>query len=404
MQKRQSGPPLMLALLGLILMVVWSIVAVNTAYHYLQGMRLGSATFFVYFLGLGLALFIANQYLWMFFAAGTGYLAGEWVYYHAPANLTWMAWFIGLGVGVLSIAAWGAYKSMPPGWPKMFLFEADEPVTPSKRKGNDTVVQKKTVSNNQEIVRKEGGAFDGLVGVEHAIEAIRDALELPIRYPDKVKKYGIKPGRGVLLYGPPGTGKTSLAKAAAKYFNCDFQVVNASELLRPYVGQAEMALKQVFARARENAPAIIFFDEIDAIGQRRDGQNLNRASDILLNQLLAEMDGFRENDGVFIMAATNRPDILDEALLRPGRFDQAIEVPLPNREARKKLFQVYLKGKPLGEEINWDLLAEKTEGLSPAYIAGICRQAAIRALKREAAVGKSGILMEDLVGQMAVDG
>lgn len=254
--------------------------------------------------------------------------------------------------------------------------------------------------------------FDRLAGVDHAIRAIKDALEIPLMYPEKAQEYGIKPSKGILFYGPPGTGKTSLARATAEYFGCYFVSVKASELVGPYVGTSEAAVKQLFAQARANKPAIIFFDEIDAIARRRDGSHLNRPSDIVLNILLAEMDGFEKDEGVFVIGATNRLDVLDEALLRPGRFDSVIEIPLPDFEARKRLFSIYLKGRPISDEEFLDIfkLAELTGGMSPAQIEAICKKAALAALKREIEktqkslvegpenyTPKKGIRMSDLV-------
>ena len=258
------------------------------------------------------------------------------------------------------------------------------------------------VSRPEVVVKRERNihAFDRLVGVDHAISAIKDALEIPLMYPEKAREYGIKPSKGILFYGPPGTGKTSLARATAEYFGCYFVSVKASELVGPYVGTSEAAVKQLFAQARANKPAIIFFDEIDAIGRRRDGSHLNRPSDIVLNILLAEMDGFEKDEGVFVIGATNRVDVLDEALLRPGRFDSVIEIPLPDFKARKKLFSLYLRGRPISDEefLNIYKLAELTEGMSPAQIEAICKKAALAALKREIEGGEGkGIRMSDLV-------
>ncbi|MHB8757112.1 MAG: ATP-binding protein [Bacillota bacterium] len=183
--------------------------------------------------------------------------------------------------------------------------------------------------------------------------------------------------------GPPGTGKTSLARATARYFGCAFYPVNASEFMGPFAGFSEQALRNIFAQARFNKPSIIFFDEIDAIGRRRDGSHINRPSDIVLNMLLAEMDGFLPNEGVFVLAATNRPDVLDEALLRPGRFDRIVELPLPSFEARVRLFEHYLKGRPVDEDLDYKTAATSTEGKSPADIAAMCNAGATKALKRK---------------------
>ena len=250
-------------------------------------------------------------------------------------------------------------------------------------------------------LRVDPAAFDGLVGVDAAVGAIKDALELPLLYPEKMKEYALKPPRGVLFYGPPGTGKTSLARATAKYFGCSFFVVNASELVGPLVGAAERSLKRVFQQAKQGRPSVIFFDELDAIGRRRDGSHLNRPSDLLLNLLLAEMDGFDDSAGVFVIGATNRADVLDEALLRPGRFDRLIEVGLPGRDARVKLFALYLKGRPTAG-IDLELLSRRSEGMSPAQIRGICDRAAVAALKRSIAEpSRGGITNEDLLQAMA---
>jgi AAA+ superfamily predicted ATPase len=247
---------------------------------------------------------------------------------------------------------------------------------------------------------KNPRAFDDLVGVDHAIQAIKDALELPVLHPEMCKRYNVVPPKGIILYGPPGTGKTSLARATAEYFGCAFRAVKASELMAPLVGESEKALRELFEWERQNKPSILFFDEFDAIGRKRDGMHLNRPSDLSVNILLAELDGFDSNEGVFVIAATNKVELLDEALVRPGRFDRHLEVGLPDESAREKLFKVYLLGKkrPLSADIDFKVLAQRTEGKAPADIADMCNAAATRAAKEELNGRKTGITMVDILG------
>ena len=240
-------------------------------------------------------------------------------------------------------------------------------------------------------------AFDHLIGVDSAIQFLKDTLELPLLYPDKVKKYNLSPAKGLLLYGPPGTGKTSIAMATARYLGCIFYPVKSPQLVGSYVGTSEAQIARLFAEARRNAPSIIFFDEIDSIARKRDGRHLNRPSDIALTVLLSEMDGIHSNRGVFVIGATNRLDVLDEAILRPGRFDKHIKIDLPNREARIKLFQLYLSHRPMANVVPWEQLADLTAGASPADIRAICEAAATKALKRDVAQGKAGITTWDIM-------
>jgi len=230
-------------------------------------------------------------------------------------------------------------------------------------------------------------AFEQIVGMENAKGELRDAIELPLIYPDKIKQYDLKPASGLILYGPPGTGKTALARAAAAYFGAEFFLVNATSMVGQYVGTTEAAVKEIFQKARSKTPSIIFFDEIDAIGAKRDGRNLNRPSDIILNLLLTELDGFEKRKGVFVIAATNRIDILDDALLRPGRFDVKIEVPAPNEDERLALLKFFGKKKPLHPNVNLWAIAQQTEGLTGAYLEGLVNSAAKRALKRSLTSG-----------------
>jgi cell division protease FtsH len=198
------------------------------------------------------------------------------------------------------------------------------------------------------------------------------------------KQAGAEIPRGILLEGPPGTGKTLLAKAIASEADANFISIAASEFVELFVGMGASKIRALFKRARDNKPCIVFIDEIDAVGRQR-GAGINMANDEreqTLNQLLAEMDGFADNDGILIIAATNRKDVLDSALLRPGRFDRIILVPLPDRESRKEIFKVHSKNKKLSPSINFELISELTNGFSGAQIKNLLNEAAIFASRK----------------------
>jgi len=218
-------------------------------------------------------------------------------------------------------------------------------------------------------------------GLEDVKREIIEAVEWPLKYPEKFKKFGIKPPKGVLLYGPPGTGKTLIAKAVANETNANFISVKGGEILSKWLGESEKAIRKIFRKARQVAPCIIFFDEIDAIAQMRGFDEGSRAVERVLNQLLTEMDGLEELQGVIVIGATNRPDILDPALLRPGRFDRLVYVRPPDKKSRLAIFKIHTRDMPLADDVDLEELAEMTEGYVGADIEAICREAVMLALR-----------------------
>jgi len=220
------------------------------------------------------------------------------------------------------------------------------------------------------------------IGGHHAVkEKIRDAVELPLKKGDLFSRVNIRPPTGILLYGPPGTGKTLIAKALAHETRSNFISVKGPQLISKYVGESERALREVFRKARAAAPCIIFFDEFDSISPERGRSGDSGVTERMISQLLTEMDGIEEMRGVVVLAATNRLDIIDPALLRPGRFDHIIELPLPDMKDRKEIFQVHLRNMPLAEEISVDHLVDSTDACSGADIDSVCRTAAFYAIK-----------------------
>ncbi len=221
-------------------------------------------------------------------------------------------------------------------------------------------------------------------GLDDVKQELREAVEWPLKNPKVFEQMGIEPPRGILLFGPPGTGKTLLAKAVATESGANFIAVRGPEILSKWVGESEKAVRKIFRRARQVAPAIIFFDEIDAIAPARGYRHdTSGVTDRIVNQLLTEMDGIEALKNVVVIAATNRPDIIDPALLRPGRFDRLIYVPPPDEKARLEIFKVHTRNMPLAEDVDLALLAKKTEGYTGADIAAVCREAAMLALREE---------------------
>ncbi|WP_297508645.1 CDC48 family AAA ATPase [Thermococcus sp.] len=223
--------------------------------------------------------------------------------------------------------------------------------------------------------------WEDIGGLENVKQELREAVEWPLKYPEAFMGLGITPPKGILLYGPPGTGKTLLAKAVATESEANFIAIRGPEVLSKWVGESEKNIREIFRKARQAAPTVVFIDEIDAIAPRR-GTDVNRVTDRLINQLLTEMDGIQENSGVVVIAATNRPDIIDPALLRPGRFDRLILVPAPDEKARLEIFKVHTRKVPLAEDVNLEELAKRTEGYTGADIAAVVREAAMLAMRR----------------------
>jgi len=234
-----------------------------------------------------------------------------------------------------------------------------------------------------EIVEKPNVTYDDIGGLEEQIEELREVIELPLKYPHIFRLMGVEPPKGVLLYGPPGCGKTLLAKAVAHESNATFIRLVASELAQKYIGEGARLVKEIFSLARKKAPAIILIDEIDAIAARRldVGTSGEREIHRTLTQLLAELDGFDSLDNVKVIATTNRIDVLDPALLRPGRFDKIIEIPLPDLRGRYEIFKIHTRKMPLAKDVDLYELAKITKGATGADIKIICTEAAIHAIK-----------------------
>jgi transitional endoplasmic reticulum ATPase len=224
-------------------------------------------------------------------------------------------------------------------------------------------------------------AYEDIGGLKEQIQKIREMVELPMRHPELFRRLGIVPPKGVLLHGPPGTGKTLMAKAVANETNATFISVNAPEIMSKFVGEAEERLRQVFKEAEENAPSIIFIDELDAIAPKRD-EVIGEVERRVVAQLLALMDGLEARGNVIVMAATNRVNSLDEALRRPGRFDREIEFGIPDRNERKEILQIHTRGMPLAKDVDLDHLASITHGFVGADLEALAKEAAMKALRR----------------------
>ncbi|MDD2678355.1 MAG: CDC48 family AAA ATPase [Candidatus Nanoarchaeia archaeon] len=219
-------------------------------------------------------------------------------------------------------------------------------------------------------------------GLEEVKNKLKESVEWPIKHAESFKKLGIRPPRGILLYGPPGTGKTLLAKAAAKETEMNFISIKGPELLSKWVGESEKAVRETFRKARQVAPCIIFFDEIDSIVPRRGVRNdSSGVTEQVVNQLLTEMDGLEELQNVIIIAATNRPDMIDPGMLRPGRIDRLIMVPAPDESARIEIMKVHTKNMPLAKNVDIESLAKKMINYTGADIENVCREAAMIALR-----------------------
>lgn len=225
--------------------------------------------------------------------------------------------------------------------------------------------------------------WEDVGNLEDVKQSLREAIEWPLKYKSAFKRMGIKPPKGILLYGPSGTGKTLLAKAVAAETESNFISVKGPEVLSKWVGESEKAVRQIFRRAKQVAPCIVFFDEMDAIAPIRGTEVGTKVGERLVNQLLTEMDGLVELRDVVIIGATNRPDILDPSLLRPGRFDRHILVPPPDEKGRLEIFKVHTKGMPLSKDVDLNSLATQTKDYTGADIEAVCREAAIHALRKD---------------------
>ncbi|HLD02757.1 MAG TPA: AAA family ATPase, partial [Candidatus Nanoarchaeia archaeon] len=233
------------------------------------------------------------------------------------------------------------------------------------------------------LIESPNVTWEDIGGLEKLKAELKEAVEWPIKNPEAFKRMGIRPPRGVLLYGPPGTGKTLLAKAVATESEANFISIKGPELISKWVGESEKGIRKIFEKARQAAPSIIFFDEIDAIASKRTADDNTGGTIRVVNQLLTEMDGLENLHDVVVIAATNRPDIIDPALLRQGRFDRIISTEVPDASAREMIFKVHTKGMPLDKDVSILELAKKTEGYVGADIEGLCREAGIFALRRD---------------------
>jgi transitional endoplasmic reticulum ATPase len=224
-------------------------------------------------------------------------------------------------------------------------------------------------------------SWDDVGGLNDVKQNLREAVEWPLSQPEVFKRMGIHPPRGILLYGPPGTGKTLIAKAVANESQANFISIKGPEVMSKWVGESEKAVRELFKKARQVAPSIVFLDELDAIAPRRGAYSGSHVTESVVNQILTSIDGLESMEGVVVIGATNRPDILDPGLLRPGRFDRLLLIRAPDEEARFEILKIHTKGMPLTKDVALEQLAKECEGYSGADIEALCREAAMIALR-----------------------
>jgi transitional endoplasmic reticulum ATPase len=239
------------------------------------------------------------------------------------------------------------------------------------------------------LINKPDVKWTDVGGLDEAKEKLKELIELPLLRPDLYAQAGIKPNKGVLLTGPSGTGKTLLAKAVANESNANFISVKGPELISKWVGESEKHVRDIFKKAKQVSPAIIFFDEFDSISKSRGVSCGNDASEKVVNQLLTELDGVEDLENVMVIAATNRPDLIDPALLRPGRIDSIVRLNIPDKQTRIKIFEVHTKKMPLAKSVNLSYYVDRTEGWTGAEIESLCRNAGITAIKKYASAEKT---------------
>jgi transitional endoplasmic reticulum ATPase len=245
--------------------------------------------------------------------------------------------------------------------------------------------------------------WDDIGGLEEVKQELKEAVEWPLTRPEIFKRLGIRPPKGILLFGPPGCGKTLLARAVATESEANFITIKGPEVFSKWVGESEKAIREVFRKGRMAAPAVIFFDEIDSLVPRRGlGFADSGVSERVISQLLTEMDGIVTLEDIVVIAATNRPDIVDPAVLRPGRFDRLIYVPAPDEKSRFEIFKIYIKDMPLTKDVDITHLASISQNYSGADIDALCREAAMHALRGD--VNAKEVAMEHFQEAMKIIG
>ena len=257
-----------------------------------------------------------------------------------------------------------------------------EKIVVTKRNFEDALMEAEPSALREIYVEMPTVTWDDVGGLDEAKHSIIEAVEWPIKNPEKFVKMGIKAPRGILLYGPPGTGKTLIAQAVSRESNANFISVKGPEMFSKWLGESEKAIRETFKKARQVAPCVIFFDEIDSVASMPGMESTDsRTSERVLNQLLTEMDGLESLRDVVVIAATNRPNLLDPAILRPGRFDRLVYMGSPDRKGRIKIFRIHTKDTPLADDVDLETLADITEGYVGADIESVCREAVMTALR-----------------------
>ncbi len=290
-----------------------------------------------------------------------------------------------VGADLASLAREAAMKCLRRHVPE---FELDKPVPPvvlermrvTQQDFKEALLEVEPSAMREVSVEIPDVTWDDVGGLEDVKRMLKEMIELPLQDPQCFTRLGIKPGRGVLLYGPPGTGKTLLARAVANECKVNFINVKGPEIMSKWVGESEKAIRQIFKKAKQVAPAIVFLDELDAVAPRRGMSNESNVTERVVNQLLTSMDGFESLGRVTVVAATNRPDIVDPALLRPGRFDRLALVPVPDAEARRSILKINTKTMPL-VGVDLESVVARTEGYVGADLEALCREAAMVAMR-----------------------